>query len=46
MEKREKLYEGKAEVLYTKDDPELVIQYFKGDYIPTWTENFTNIVGW
>ena len=31
MEKREKLYEGKAKVLYTTDDPDLLIQYFKGD---------------
>jgi len=31
MEKREKLYEGKAKILYTTDDPELVIQYFKDD---------------
>lgn len=26
MEKREKLYEGKAKVLYTTNDPELLIQ--------------------
>ena len=31
MEKREKLYEGKAKILYLTDDPELVIQYFKDD---------------
>ncbi len=31
MEKREKLYEGKAKILYATDDPELVIQYFKDD---------------
>jgi len=31
MEKREKLYEGKAKVLYATDDPDLVIQYFKDD---------------
>lgn len=31
MEKREKLYEGKAKILYSTDDPDLVIQYFKDD---------------
>ena len=31
MEKREKIYEGKAKILYTTDDPELLIQYFKDD---------------
>ncbi len=31
MEKREKLYEGKAKILYATDDPDLVIQYFKDD---------------
>ncbi len=31
MEKRNKIYEGKAKVLYTTDDPGLVIQYFKDD---------------
>ncbi|VAX35959.1 Phosphoribosylaminoimidazole-succinocarboxamide synthase [hydrothermal vent metagenome] len=31
MEKREKIYEGKAKILYTTDDPDLVIQYFKDD---------------
>ncbi|MBF0158935.1 MAG: phosphoribosylaminoimidazolesuccinocarboxamide synthase [Magnetococcales bacterium] len=31
MEKREKLYEGKAKVLFATDDPDLVIQYFKDD---------------
>lgn len=31
MEKREKLYEGKAKILYATDNPDLVIQYFKDD---------------
>ena len=31
MEKREQFYEGKAKKLYTTDDPDLVIQYFKDD---------------
>jgi len=31
MEKREKLYEGKAKILYATDDPDLLIQYFKDD---------------
>ncbi|MEW5894565.1 MAG: phosphoribosylaminoimidazolesuccinocarboxamide synthase [Candidatus Omnitrophota bacterium] len=31
MERREKLYEGKAKIVYATDDPELVIQYFKDD---------------
>jgi phosphoribosylaminoimidazole-succinocarboxamide synthase len=31
MEKREKIYEGKAKILYTTDNPDLVIQYFKDD---------------
>lgn len=31
MERRTKIYEGKAKVLYETDDPELVIQYFKDD---------------
>lgn len=31
MEKRDKIYEGKAKILYTTDDPDLVIQYFKDD---------------
>ncbi|MBI5788203.1 MAG: phosphoribosylaminoimidazolesuccinocarboxamide synthase [Candidatus Schekmanbacteria bacterium] len=29
MEKRTKLYEGKAKILYETDDPNLLIQYFK-----------------
>jgi phosphoribosylaminoimidazole-succinocarboxamide synthase len=31
MEKRELIYEGKAKKLYTTDDPDLLIQYFKDD---------------
>ena len=31
MEKREKLYEGKAKIVYATDDPDKVIQYFKDD---------------
>jgi len=31
MEKREKLYEGKAKIIYATDDPDLIIQYFKDD---------------
>jgi phosphoribosylaminoimidazole-succinocarboxamide synthase len=31
MEKREKLYEGKAKIVYATDDPGQVIQYFKDD---------------
>jgi len=31
MERGEKLYEGKAKILYATDDPDLVIQYFKDD---------------
>ncbi|NTV28640.1 MAG: phosphoribosylaminoimidazolesuccinocarboxamide synthase [Candidatus Omnitrophica bacterium] len=31
MEKREKLYEGKAKILYATDNPDTVIQYFKDD---------------
>jgi phosphoribosylaminoimidazole-succinocarboxamide synthase len=31
MEKRELIYEGKAKRVYTTDDPNLVIQYFKDD---------------
>jgi len=31
MEKKENIYEGKAKILYTTDDPDLVIQYFKDD---------------
>jgi phosphoribosylaminoimidazole-succinocarboxamide synthase len=31
MEKRAKIYEGKAKILYETDDPALVIQYFKDD---------------
>lgn len=31
MEKRDKIYEGKAKILYTTDDRDLLIQYFKDD---------------
>ncbi len=31
MEKREKIYEGKAKILYATDSPDYVIQYFKDD---------------
>lgn len=31
MEKREKIYEGKAKILYNTDNPDFVIQYFKDD---------------
>lgn len=31
MEKLEKLYEGKAKIIYNTSDPDLVIQYFKDD---------------
>ena len=31
MQKLEKIYEGKAKILYTTEDPALLIQYFKDD---------------
>ena len=31
MQKGEKLYEGKAKIIYATSDPDLVIQYFKDD---------------
>ena len=31
MEKLEKLYEGKAKILYKTSDPDLLVQYFKDD---------------
>ncbi len=31
MQKREQLYEGKAKILYTTDDPDLLVMYFKDD---------------
>ncbi len=31
MERRTKIYEGKAKILYETDDPDLVIQYFKDE---------------
>ena len=31
MEKRKLIYEGKAKRIYTTDNPDLLIQYFKDD---------------
>src|SRR3972149_7151170 len=31
MERRTKIYEGKAKILYQTDDPDLLIQYFKDE---------------
>lgn len=31
MNKKDKIYEGKAKILYTTDNPDLLIQYFKDD---------------
>ena len=31
MERLEKLYEGKAKILYNTSDPDLMVQYFKDD---------------
>ncbi|MBI5560121.1 MAG: phosphoribosylaminoimidazolesuccinocarboxamide synthase [Deltaproteobacteria bacterium] len=31
MERLEKIYEGKAKILYATDDPDLIVQYFKDD---------------
>ncbi len=31
MERREKLYEGKAKIVYVTDNPDYIIQYFKDD---------------
>ena len=31
MEKKDAIYEGKAKVVFTTDNPDLVIQYFKDD---------------
>ncbi|MFH0755004.1 MAG: phosphoribosylaminoimidazolesuccinocarboxamide synthase [Candidatus Omnitrophota bacterium] len=31
MDKRDKLYEGKAKIIYSTDNPDMVIQYFKDD---------------
>ena len=31
VETREKLYEGKAKIVYATDHPELIVQYFKDD---------------
>jgi len=45
MEKREKLYEGKAKVVFTTDDKDLVIQYFKDDATAFNAEKKGTIVG-
>ena len=29
MEKRERIYEGKAKIVYNTDDPDLIIQYLR-----------------
>ncbi len=31
MQKKERIYEGKAKIVYNTDDPDLIIQYFKDD---------------
>ena len=31
MEKKDKIYEGKAKILYLTDSPDQVIQFFKDD---------------
>src|ERR1700750_1300774 len=31
MEKQQQIYEGKAKILYTTEDPKLLIQFFKDD---------------
>ena len=31
MQKKEKIYEGKAKILYATDNPDLLVQYFKDD---------------
>ena len=31
IEKKDKIYEGKAKILYATNDPNLLIQYFKDD---------------
>ena len=31
MQKKERIYEGKAKIIYNTDDPDLIIQYFKDD---------------
>jgi len=31
MEKKEKLYEGKAKIIYATEDPDLVVQFFKDE---------------
>jgi phosphoribosylaminoimidazole-succinocarboxamide synthase len=45
MEKRDKIYEGKAKIVYTTDKPGLVIQYFKDDATAFNAEKRGTIVG-
>jgi phosphoribosylaminoimidazole-succinocarboxamide synthase len=45
MDKRDKLYEGKAKIVYSTDDPGLVIQYFKDDATAFNAEKRGTIVG-
>ncbi len=45
MDKREKLYEGKAKIVYSTDDPSLIIQYFKDDATAFNAEKRGTIVG-
>ena len=45
MEKHDKIYEGKAKIVYTTDKPGLVIQYFKDDATAFNAEKRGTIVG-
>jgi phosphoribosylaminoimidazole-succinocarboxamide synthase len=45
MEKRDKIYEGKAKIVYSTDKPALVIQYFKDDATAFNAEKRGTIVG-
>jgi phosphoribosylaminoimidazole-succinocarboxamide synthase len=45
MEKRDKIYEGKAKIVYTTDKPGFVIQYFKDDATAFNAEKRGTIVG-
>jgi len=45
MGKRDKIYEGKAKIVYTTDKPGLVIQYFKDDATAFNAEKRGTIVG-
>jgi len=45
MERRDKIYEGKAKIVYTTDKPGLVIQYFKDDATAFNAEKRGTIVG-